>query len=108
MSYITRYNLFVQNDKHPDFELFEVWAENNNVNLNISWMEFYHDELVCSWYDHDKDMMNLSLRWKELIFCLKGEGERRNDMWVKYYKDGKTYKTEAKITYEDFNESKLK
>jgi hypothetical protein len=65
----------------------------------------FEDE--CKWYDHDDDMKKVSLKYPEIIFKLHGEGEESGDIWDKYYKNGKVQKAAAKISYDEFDESKL-
>jgi hypothetical protein len=59
------------------------------------------------WYDHEIDMKELSKRFPEVIFKLHGKGEENDDMWNKYFKNGKMQSCYAFITYESFNENKL-
>ena len=33
------------------------------------------------WYDHDEDMIKLSLRFPDYTFILEGEGEENGDLW---------------------------
>lgn len=59
------------------------------------------------WYDHDDDMLLLSKRFPEVLFCLHGEGEEQEDMWENYYYNGKLQECPAVIKYDDFDFSKL-
>jgi hypothetical protein len=65
----------------------------------------FEDE--CKWYDHHKEMVNVSETYPNVLFILNGEGEERGDLWTKYYKNGKCQECRAKITYDEFDESKL-
>ena len=60
------------------------------------------------WYNHDKHMEIISNRYPTTVFYLSGNGEEKEDRWQCYYKDGKSQSCEAIITYEPFDESKLK
>lgn len=62
----------------------------------------------CKWYDHDKEMLELSEKFRETIFVLEGEGEERGDYWRTYYQNGMCQYCLGEIVYEDFNELKLK
>lgn len=42
------------------------------------------------WYQYDHDMCLLSKRFPDILFCLHGEGEDRDDIWDAYYLNGKT------------------
>lgn len=59
------------------------------------------------WYDHDKDMIKLSLMYPDILFKLEGEGEEQGDHWKNYYMNGKVQKTRAQITFEDFDPNKM-
>lgn len=60
------------------------------------------------WYSHQEDMKQLSKQYPDLVFKLTGEGEETGDMWIEYHKNGKMQDCHAKITFEDYDESKLK
>lgn len=63
---------------------------------------------TCKWYDHVRDMKELSLRLPGITFKLKGEGEEPGDLWYQYFRDGKTQLCKAKITFDEYDENKLK
>ena len=52
------------------------------------------------WYDHDEDMVKLSLRFPNYTFILEGEGEETGDLWRTIYHDGKLERLNVKIVYE--------
>lgn len=62
----------------------------------------------CKWYSHQKDMIEYSLRYPDTVFELSGEGEESGDIWKEYYKNGKVQVCKVVITFEKFDESKLK
>jgi len=72
-----------------------------------------------TWYDHEDDMKRFSKFFPDVLFELSGEGENSGDMlsgegensgdiWRKYFLDGKMQIVNAKITFDDFDEEKLK
>lgn len=66
-----------------------------------------HSNDSASWYEHEKHMKELSSTCPDAVFTLYGEGEEATDMWFKYFKNGKMQVCDAKITFEDYDESKL-
>lgn len=56
------------------------------------------------WYDHDEDMKKLSKNHPNVLFELSVEG----DIWIKYFKNGKMQEVRGVITFEPFDESKMK
>jgi hypothetical protein len=61
----------------------------------------------CKWYDHEEEMYRFSKEYPNVVFELSGKGEKNHDLWKKYFKNGKMQMSEAIITYEPFDESKL-
>ena len=74
----------------------------------------YHKGWVISdtkWYDHEDDLKWLSSQFPDVLFTVKGHGEdgdRKDHLWMKYFKGGKMQASNAHITYEEFDESKLR
>lgn len=68
----------------------------------------YDNQLSGKWYDHEEHMKHISKQYPEQLFTLHGEGEEAGDLWKKYFKDGKMQFVRAVVTYEDFDEDKLK
>ena len=110
MGYLTNYKLDVKNEHHDQADAFFKWAETKpDVVSGYSLEHFLRsDHDTVKWYDHDKDMKEISKKFPELVFELCGEGEESGDIWKKYYKDGKVQVCKAKITFDEFDEKKLK
>lgn len=116
MGYYTTYTLSIEGVMRQDGTLKEIdAAQKELLEKEIEVMGVF-DEIgdleygysaYAKWYDHDDDMLLLSRRFPEILFCLHGEGEESEDMWNSYYYDGKTQYCRAVITYEDFNPQKL-
>lgn len=52
------------------------------------------------WYDNEYDMVKLSKLFPNVTFKLHGDGEERDDMWNKYFQDGKCEECLVHITYD--------
>lgn len=72
----------------------------------MSLKEFGYGE-ETKWYDHEEEMKQLSSQLPGYIFTLKGFGEENEDIWTKYFKNGKIQKAFAKIELDEFDENKL-
>lgn len=101
MGYYTKYTLT------SDTRSIEDAAESDLYEISGYQMEFGWND-SCKWYNHEKDMKELSKKYPNVLFKVQGEGEESGDLWVKYFKNGKMQHCEVEITYEPFDESKLK
>lgn len=99
MGYYTRYELKIS----PESEIIRAVIEDEgDVYYAIG---DYADSY--KWYDHEQDMRDLSVRFPDHLFELRGEGEDTGDIWRKYFKNGKMQSCFAQITFEPFDETKL-
>jgi hypothetical protein len=60
------------------------------------------------WYNHEKDMNQLSLLYPDVLFALEGKGEGDDDMWISYYQAGKSQHCQAEIIYPEYNPMMMK
>ena len=60
------------------------------------------------WYEHVKDMLDLSREFPGVLFTLHGEGEQGDDLWQSYYFDGMFQHEKAVISYAEYDPAKLK
>jgi hypothetical protein len=102
MGYYTDFELSVH-EGDPDREKV---AERLSELSTYEWdTDFF---LNAKWYEFNLDMTKLSEEFPDVIFCLDGNGEENGDIWRAYYKNGKAQMCKAEITFEQFDESKLK
>lgn len=100
MGYSTNYELTMEPWRK---EIDEAISQEKDMDYAVG---EYKQE--CKWYDHDKDMISFSKRFPDVLFTLEGQGEESGDLWNTYYKNGRMQHCTAIITYEEFDESKLK
>lgn len=60
------------------------------------------------WYDWQTDMRVISEKFPDRLFTLEGVGEEQGDQWKAYIKNGKMQICNAIVTFEPFDESKMK
>jgi len=110
MGYYTDYTIQVSPDTaaeiSQDFETFQTVFE------EITGYFIEEDFTVpsCKWYNHEKDMLEISKLYPNAVWQLDGSGEEEGDVWRVYFKNGKKQdaNTVVTVTHDEFDESKLK
>jgi hypothetical protein len=108
MGYYTEYSLYIEakTDIDAKFIMHNLFEDEDYARMALE--EDGSTGEACKWYDHEIDLISFSLKYPDVIFKLMGDGEESNDLWVKYFKNGKIQKCKGIINYEPFDESKLK
>lgn len=99
MGYYTHYHLEYENEPQPEIE-------EAKANLCDGYDPF--DDSETKWYEHENDMRAFSKQFPKVLFTLQGNGESNEDMWYKYFKNGKMQVCPAKIDFDVFDPKKLK
>lgn len=87
----------------------QEWSGQINFEPSIKEGEpFFRGGEEAKWYDHEEHMRAFSKRWPGILFTLEGEGEDNEDIWKKYFLNGKCQVAKAVITMEAFDRAKLK
>lgn len=102
MGYYTDYELTVSDNSLIDTIAAEM-SEFTDYKWNSS-LALYD----VKWYNWQSDIREISSRYPNVLFTLDGAGEESADIWRVYAKNGKIQLEKAKITFEQFNEEKLK
>lgn len=78
------------------------WKEDYERDINNSEYDLFSWVSLDSmkWYDWEKDMVELSKNFPEVIFVIYGEGEDRDDTWRAFVKDGVCVYQRAHIYYD--------
>ena len=96
MGYYTLYALSVEKD---DPSLLES-EEFKDIFLKITGYNLESlDNDTIKWYEHDKNMLEISKLYPDTVFRLEGKGEDRNDNWKSYYYNGDAAESRAIIVY---------
>lgn len=98
MGYYTDYDLSeIDNDYYEEIEELSGYTIESDGKVSD-----------VKWYKHLDEMKAFSLRHPDELFVTSGEGEEAGDLWKAYFKNGKMQYEKAKISYDGFDESKLK
>jgi len=90
-------------DRIDEMEIFDTGrCSNPSSQITDNW------SVDAKWYDHDKDMCQLSSEFPEFLFTLSGEGEESGDLWVTYYAGGKFQTEYAEIVFGKFDPNELR
>ncbi len=75
--------------------------------LIIDTIRSHHDGIDYSlsqedkWYGHEEEMQEISTKYPETTFKLRGEGEENADVWVKFFKNGKVVTRRVDFTIDE-------
>lgn len=107
MGYYTKFDLKVhEGELRIDQILEQVEFEFEGLDYAIDLEGYCIDER--KWYGHEEDMKRLSKKFPNTVFVLHGEGEENDDVWYKYFKNGKMQDCYVKSTFDEYDEEKLK
>ena len=101
MGYYTTYTLSATQGHDNQEEIEEKLQQMSGYSIGFGRND------PCKWYIHEQDMKELSKIYPETTFLLEGQGEESEDIWRKYFKNGKKQVCKAKIVFPAFDESKL-
>jgi len=96
---------------YSDFDLSENTEEVITELEKVSEYSFLCDGgkgYSIKWYDCENHMKQVSKMFPDQLLSVEVEGEESGDIWKGYFKNGKMQRYNAIITFEDFDENKLK
>lgn len=102
MDYYTQYTLSTPNDCAPDTDAIE-----STIKGISGYPIKFGGGGERTWYGHQNDMLKLSKIYPDVLFKLEGVGEEFEDIWVKYFKNGKMQVCKAEIVFPPYDESKM-
>lgn len=113
MGYYTNFTLSVS--KQDPMQIFSK-DELQIISNEIDKMNVFSDGSIedgplyanDKWYYYDDDMVLLSSRLPDYVFCLEGEGEALGDKWMSYYHNGMVVSGCLEIVFHPFDKSKLR
>lgn len=87
MGYFTDYYIDFENVEDKQSFLKSIREISENMHYAQSLED--KDGEAHKWYEHEKDMIAISKKFPDVVFILYGDGEDREDIWKKYFKNGK-------------------
>ena len=130
MGYYTRYSMEIQDIDNKGYDSYKIakymldkqeesdrfyafeyelkdFVENEDTESRTRCeLSLYSDD-EYKWYDNEDDMLLLSKEFPDVLFKLHGEGEDKEDIWDKYFMNGKMQYCPAEIIYPLFDRAKL-
>jgi hypothetical protein len=58
-----------------------------------------YGDLYEKWYEHEDDLRKISKKFPESIIKLYGYGDNTDDIWAKYFQNGKMQSDSTQIVY---------
>lgn len=89
-------------------DVFDAIAKSVHVCLNAYRDDHFFDGYFMMWNERDTDMCRLSAKFPDILFELYGSGEAMLDIWKIYYFNGRAQHSQAYISFDAFDPSKLK
>lgn len=112
MGYYTYHTLYVlddnmkclndETDEHEVLITRKVFEEPEDSDSRM----LFEDS--AKWYNCTEDMKKHSLEYPDLLFEIDGQGEENDDIWIEYFKNGKSQFCRAQIVYPKYDPEKLK
>jgi len=99
MGYYTDYTLTADKKLPEDFN--EKFEEITDYCFNFG------EIFEAKWYNHEKDMIELSKIYPNILFTLEGVGEEQYadepDMWRMYFKNGESKRITPVLSWPEVN-----
>ena len=107
MGYYTYYSIDIEG-MTPEVKPAVIEAFKDKRIIGYVFDEYLDPLDAVKWYEHDKDMLEISKLFPNLIFHLGGVGDENTDLWETHYKAGKMQHCQAEIVYPPFDEKELR
>ncbi len=106
MSYYTHYMLTISIREVGDKTLHDeakkvIESKLNSWGLKKQGSYVFSSIGGCKWYDHEYEIANISRKFPTVLFVLEGQGERRDDLWRKYFRGGKVRRIKPELVWPD-------
>lgn len=93
---------------YTDYDISGNSEEVADAIEKISEYSWYSRSMNGKWYNWKEHCTEVSKMFPDRLVVLEGDGEESGDQWKAYFKNGKSQACKAIVTFEEFDESKLK
>ena len=94
MGYYTTYTIKLVSGDENDFDSL---LKDIRTKSSVDFTEYEVQE--AKWSDHDKDMLELSRKYPDLIVQLDGDGQDSEDLWATRYRNGESESVGAVLPF---------
>ena len=108
MGYVTRYQISTIEGPDRIEDVLDSLGESNFEDLFYAVDESGETNEPSKWYEHERDLILISKNYPKSVFKLYGRGSEPEDIWNKYFKDGKMQHEKARMTIPEYNPELLK
>lgn len=102
MSYYTYHELEIIGEEGA----YDLEFHKENISKDADYDSVFEDSVT--WRYMDQNMLDYSIKYPLITFCIHRNGEESDDFEKCYYKNGKNKNCNGKIVYEEYNEKDLK
>lgn len=106
MGYYTDYRISLQNTSN-ELELNTIIKDLEEIsgeNFEGGDNEY---QTNTKWYSYTTDIREISEKYPHILFYIEGQGDECDDQWREFVQNGKVQHIDAKITFEDYDPSKM-
>jgi hypothetical protein len=105
VSYQTNYTLqfdFI-NGEDSDYSYEELREHIDSIEPDVNLGDLVDGlTVICTWYEHEEDMLDLSRKYPEAVFILEGNGSEYPDMWKKMFINGDVEEIRPTLVWPEF------
>lgn len=89
------YNKYLKSVRNHE----ETATKENLLNYYVEYIMAAFDGTDTKWYEYEEDMRSFSTLYPDYTFELTGIGEEQEDIWRKFFKNGKMQGGQAEIVF---------
>jgi len=107
MGYYTNFVLSTNTDGDRHKEIIADLRSDDNKNAYFGLTPDGFTNEPIKWYDAEKDIIEFSKKYPDVLFTLYGDGESGDDHWICYIQNGKSQHCNGEIVYPPYDPEKM-